>query len=85
MSVTLTIDESLLRDAEQATNIHDWPTLVTKGLQALCQPSAAGMRPSQAPFDFDDALAAAAALPDLPEEEFDRLAKEMNAPLPPAW
>ncbi|MCX6873951.1 MAG: type II toxin-antitoxin system VapB family antitoxin [Verrucomicrobia bacterium] len=39
MSVTLTIDEALLREAEKATHIHDWPTLVTTGLQALCQVS----------------------------------------------
>ena len=35
--------------------------------------------------DFDAALAAAAALPDLPGEEFDQMAKEMSVPLPPAW
>ncbi|MBK8094261.1 MAG: hypothetical protein IPK32_20455 [Verrucomicrobiaceae bacterium] len=30
MSVTLTIDEALLHEAEQATNIHDWSALVKK-------------------------------------------------------
>ncbi|MDP1587231.1 MAG: type II toxin-antitoxin system VapB family antitoxin [Prosthecobacter sp.] len=66
----ITIDEALLREAEQATNIHDWSALVKKGLQALSQ------RPvrtevTQAPFDFDAALAAAAELPDLSDEEFE--------------
>jgi hypothetical protein len=84
MSVTLTIDEALLREAEQATNIHDWPALVKKGLQALSQ------RPvrtevTQTPFDFDAALAAAAGLPDLSGEEFEQFGKEMNRPLSAAW
>jgi hypothetical protein len=35
--------------------------------------------------DFDQTLAAAAALPDLTDEEFDQFEKEMNRPLPPAW
>jgi len=85
MSVTLTIDESLLREAEQATNIHDWPTLVKKGLQALCQGNIAPVQAAPKTFDFDAALAAAAALPDLTEEEFDQFEKEMNRPLPPPW
>jgi hypothetical protein len=84
MSVTLTIDEALLREAEQATNIHDWSALVKKGLQALSQRPA---RPevTPVPFDFDAALAAAAGLPDLSEEEFEQLGKEMNRPLSAAW
>jgi|GEM_PF-2102694 len=54
MSVTLTIDEALLREAEQATDIHDWPTLVMKGLKEIArkpppredaQPLAAGHLP----------------------------------------
>ncbi len=84
MSVTLTIDEALLREAEQATNIHDWSALVKKGLQALSQRPA---RPevTQVPFDFDAALAAAAGLPDLSEEEFEQFEKELNRPLTAAW
>lgn len=84
MSVTLTIDEALLREAEQATNIHDWSALVKKGLQTLSQGPA---RPevTPVPFDFDAALAAAADLPDFSEEEFEQLGKEMNGPLSAAW
>ena len=84
MSVTLTIDEALLHEAEQATNIHDWSALVKKGLQALSQRSAR-TEVAQAPFDFDAALAAAAELPDLSDEEFEQLGKEMNRPLSAAW
>jgi hypothetical protein len=75
----------LLRAAEEATDIHDWPTLVRRGLQALCQTNEAGRQTPARPFDFDAALAAAAALPDLTEAEFERLDQEMNRPLPPAW
>lgn len=82
MGVTLTIDEALLREAEQATNIHDWPTLVEKGLQALCESDGAAAPKS---FDFEAALAAAAALPDLTDEEFEQFGKEMKRPLPPPW
>ena len=84
MSVTLTIDEALLHEAERATNIHDWSALVKKGLQVLSQRSA---RVEAAPgtFDFDAALAAAAELPDLSEDEFEGLQKEMNRPLSAAW
>jgi cytochrome c556 len=85
MSVTLTIDEALLREAEQATNIHDWPTLVMKGLQSLCRPDSTSIKKSPKPFDFDAALASAAALPDLTDEEFTQFQKEMNRPLPPSW
>lgn len=85
MSVTLSIDEALLREAEKATNIHDWPTLVTTGLKALCQDRSAAQRAAVINFDFDAALAAAAALHDLTDGEFDQLEKEMNRPLPPAW
>jgi len=70
MGVTLTVDEALLREAERATNIHDWPALVEKGLQALCKPDALGTPAGSKPFDFDAALAAAATLPDLTNEEF---------------
>ena len=55
MSVTLTIDEDLLQEAERATNIHDWPALVKKGLQALSQRPALSFVPPP-PFDFDAAL-----------------------------
>jgi hypothetical protein len=85
MSVTLTVDEELLRAAEKATNIHDWPTLVQKGLQALCEPIVTSRQTPARPFDFDAALAAAAALPDLTDAEFERFEQEMNRPLPPAW
>ena len=84
MSVTLTIDEALLREAEQATNIHDWPALVKKGLQALSQRPALSVVPPP-PFDFDAALAAAAELPDLSDEDFVQFGKEMNRPLSAAW
>lgn len=84
MSVTLTIDETLLREAEQATNIHDWSALVKKGLQALSQ-RPARTEAAQIPFDFDAALAAAAELPDLSDEEFAQFGKEMQRPLSPAW
>jgi hypothetical protein len=83
MSVTLTIDEALLREAEKATNIHDWPTLVTTGLKALCQDRPSTQREAFTNFDFDATLAAAAALPDLTDDEFDQFEKEMNRPLPP--
>ena len=85
MSVTLTIDETLLREAERATNIHDWPTLVTTGLKALCQDRPSALRAAFTNFDFDATLAAAAALPDLTDDEFDQFENEMNRPLPPAW
>ncbi|HEV7405435.1 MAG TPA: hypothetical protein VGO11_21000 [Chthoniobacteraceae bacterium] len=85
MSITLTVDEDLLRAAERATDIHDWQTLVQKGLQALCRTSEASRKPPARPFDFDAALAAAAALPDLADAEFERFEQEMNRPLPPAW
>ena len=85
MSVTLTIDETLLREAEQVTNIHDWPTLVKKGLPTLIQKNSTSKQASPTAFDFDAALAAAAALPDLSDEEFDQFEKEMNRPLPPPW
>jgi len=85
MSVTLTIDETLLREAERATNIHDWPTLVTTGLKALCQDRPPTLQAASRTFDFDAALAAAAAFPDLTDDEFDQFENEMNRPLPPAW
>lgn len=85
MSVTLTVDEDLLRAAEKATDIHDWPTLVRRGLQALCRTGEASRKPPARPFDFDAALAAAGALPDLTDAEFDRFEQEINRPLPPAW
>ena len=85
MTATVTVDEALLHEAERATNIHDWPTLVQQGLKALCQQGAPGVVPAVKPFDFDAALAAAAALPDLTDEEFAQFAREMNRPLPPAW
>lgn len=84
MSVTLTIDEELLHEAERATNIHDWSLLVKKGLQALSQRSSRINAPN-APFDFDAALAAASDLPDLGAHEFDELQKEMNRPPATAW
>lgn len=84
MSVTLSIDEDLLHEAERATNIHDWSALVKKGLQVLSQRGARA-ESERAPFDFDAALAAAAELPDLSDAEFDHLQKEMNRPLPAAW
>ena len=84
MSVTLTIDEALLHEAERATNIHDWSLLVKKGLQALSQRSSRLDAP-KAQFDFDAALAAAADLPDLSDREFDELQKELNHTLPAAW
>lgn len=74
MSVTLTIDEALLHEAEQATNIHDWSALVKKGHQVLSQRSAR-TEEAQAPFDFDAALAAAAELPDLSDEDFAEVQK----------
>jgi hypothetical protein len=85
MNVTLTVDEELLRAAEKATDIHDWPTLVKKGLQALCETNRGGRQTPTRPFDFDAALAAAAALPDLTDAEFERFEQEMKRPLPPAW
>lgn len=85
MSVTLTVDEDLLRAAEKATDIHDWATLVQKGLEALCSASDASRKPPARRFDFDAALAAAAALPDLSDAEFERFEEEMNRPLPAAW
>jgi hypothetical protein len=84
MSVTLTIDEDLLHEAERATNIHDWSLLVKKGLQSLSQRGARVDGP-KALFDFDAALAAAGDLPDLSDLEFDELQKELNHPLPVAW
>lgn len=84
MSVTLTIDEALLHEAEQATNIHDWSALVKKGLQVLSQRGIRADAP-QAPFDFDAALAAAAELPDLSDKEFEELQKEVRRPLAAAW
>jgi|APTNR8051073442_1049403.scaffolds.fasta_scaffold33864_3 hypothetical protein len=85
MSVTLTIDEALLHEAERATNIHDWSALVKKGLQALSQRGSRAEATTQVPFDFDAALAAAAELPDLGDEDFDQFQKEMQRPLPAAW
>lgn len=85
MNVTLTIDEALLREAEKATNIHDWPTLVTTGLKALCEDRPSTQREALTNFDFDATLAAAAAFPDLTDDEFDQFEKEMNRPLSPAW
>ena len=84
MSVTLTIDEALLQEAERATNIHDWSALVKTGLQVLSQRSTR-TDVEQTPFDFDAALAAAAELPDLSDEEFEQFGKEMQRPLSPAW
>lgn len=84
MSVTLTIDEDLLLEAERATNIHDWSLLVKKGLQALSQRHSRVDTP-KLPFDFDAAMAATSDLPDLSEHEFDELRKEMNRPLVAAW
>jgi hypothetical protein len=84
MSVTLAVDEELLRAAEKATDIHDWPTLVQRGLQALCQTNEAGRQTPARPFDFDAALAAAAALPDLTDAEFECFEQEMNRSSP-AW
>ena len=83
--MTPTIDEALLRETERATTIHDWPTLVKKGLQALCQPEVSAVQKSSKPFDFAAALAAAAALPDLTDAELDQYQKEMNRPPPPSW
>jgi hypothetical protein len=84
MSVTLTIDEALLQEAERATNIHDWSALVKKGLQALSQRSGRA-EAAPAPFDFDAALAAAAELPDLSDAEFEELQKDLSRPLSAAW
>lgn len=84
MSVTLSIDEALLHEAEQATNIHDWSVLVKKGLQSLTQLSSRSSAAGAA-FDFDAVLAAAADLPDLSEGEFEHLGKEMQRSLPAAW
>lgn len=84
MSVTLAIDEDLLREAERATNIHDWSALVKKGLQVLSQGrQVSGAETSR--FDFDAALAAAQALPDLTDAEFEQWGKDIQHPLQPAW
>jgi len=80
MSVTVTIDEALLYEAERATNIHDWSTLVKRGLQVLSQrnpPTNVGL----APFDFDAVLDAANDLPDLSDADFEQFGKEMQRPL----
>lgn len=82
MTITVAIDETILREAERATNIHDWPTLVKKGLQALSQK---GSQVRSMAFDFDRVLAAVAAFPDLSEAEFDKFQMEMKSPQPPPW
>lgn len=79
MGITVTIEEDLLHSAEQATRIHDRTRLVEEGLRVLCR---LGKR---IPFDFDATLAAAAELPDLTEESFESLNREINRPLPPPW
>ncbi len=85
MSVTLTIDENLLRKAENATNIHDLEALVSKGLQALCKTEAPSASRVIGAFDFDTALAAAEDLPELSDAEFERFEQAMNRPLSAAW
>lgn len=79
MAITLTIDEDLLAAAARATRIEDRSRLVEEGLRSLCR----GISPAE--FDFDATLRAAEALPDLADEDFEQLAREINAPLPPAW
>jgi hypothetical protein len=79
MGITITIEERLLRAAEQATHIHDRTRLVEEGLRSLCR---SGKRVA---FDFDATLAAAAELPDLSDETFERLSLEINRPLPSPW
>ena len=70
MSITVEIDEAILREAEGATNIHD-----PAGLELLARKGVASAEGAAKPFDFDEALAAAADLPDLTDEEFDRFEK----------
>lgn len=84
MNVTVSIDEALLAEAEEATNIHDWSALVKKGLQSLSQRTSSSDA-AQAPFDFDAVLAAAADLPNLSDTDFQQLGNEMQRPLPAAW
>ena len=84
MNVTVSIDEALLTEAEEATNIHDWSVLVKEGLQSLSQRSSSSDA-AQAPFDFDVVLTAAAELPDLSDADFHELGNEMQRPLPASW
>jgi len=79
MGISVTVDEELLSAAEKITRIHDRALLVEEALRALCR----GAVP--AAFDFDATLRAADSLPDLSDEEFESLGREMNANLPPAW
>lgn len=79
MGITITVDEDLLAAAARATRIEDRSRLVEEGLRSLCR----GTTP--AGFDFDATLSAAEALPELADEDFKKLGREINAPLPPAW
>jgi hypothetical protein len=79
MGITIIVDEDLLAAAERATRIQDRARLVEEGLRSLCRSTV------PAGFDFEATLRAAEALPDLADEDFEKLGREINAPLPPAW
>ena len=98
MSVTIDIPAEKLRQAENALNIHDptqlFLTLLEEKLarheesQNLAapgrDPSTPGKRTPRL-FDFDRTLAAAAALPELSDGEFEAFERDLNRPLPSAW
>ena len=62
MSITIEVDETLLRAAEDATNIHDPNALVREALAKL----SAQTPPNRAPFDSDAMMA---SLPPCTKEE----------------
>ena len=79
MSITIDISEAKLREVENVLNLHD-PTQIVLALieEKLGQQATR-------PFDLGRTLAAAAALGDLSDAEFDAFEREINRPLPPAW
>ena len=99
MSITIDISDEKLREAEEALNIHDPAQLFLSLLDeklarhaaahGVASPTAATAGASKSKVwtdeDFERTLAAARHLPDLTDEEFDALEREMNRPLPPAW
>lgn len=79
MGISITIREDLLNAAERATHIHDRTRLVEEGLRSLCR------KGQSASFDFEATLSAAAELPDLSDDSFDSLSREINRPFPAPW
>lgn len=99
MSITIDISDEKLREAEEALDIHD-PTQLFLSLLDEKLARHAADREAQPPTsanavasksegwtdeDFERTLAAAEALGDMSDEEFDAFEAEMNRPLPPAW